>query len=375
MKILELTTYSAGGCGVWARVYREAQFFAEQGHRVEVFSSDYIKGSNDRAPRQEKRGSVLITRFPGVKLGGESFTYWNFRREALTYKPEVIIAHAYRHTHTTKALSIGKQLGIPVFLVTHAPFDRATTRSRLAKVAVFVYDYCIGKRTLPQFTKVIAITHWEVPFLRKLGLIDKKIAYVPNGLPEEFFTPLKKGGKGIVYTGRMAPIKNLETISSALSVLLSEQETLPSVVFFGPAEKEYLAALQNRIKIDGSEITIINKTFGPREQINELEKREIFILPSLSEGLPQSLLEAMARGKIVLASNNKGNKDVIKDGKNGFLFPVGDKKRLAERIKYITLLSQKGKEKIKKSARITAENYRWKVLGNRFLSLIKLHTK
>ncbi|MEK6858828.1 MAG: glycosyltransferase family 4 protein [Nanoarchaeota archaeon] len=375
MRILELTTYSAGGCGVWARVYRESQFFAEQGHRVEVFSSDFIKGSSERAPHKEKQGGVSITRFPGIKLGGESFTYWNFRRAALTYKPDVIIAHAYRHTHTTKALSIGKQLGIPVFLVTHAPFDRAATRSWVAGVAVFVYDACIGKRTLPKFTKIVAITRWELPFLRKLGLTDSKIAYVPNGLPEEFFIPLKKEGKGIIYTGRLAPIKNLETVSRALGFLHPEEETLPSVVFFGPAEREYLIALQNQIKADGTNITIINETFNQKEQINELDKHEIFILPSLSEGLPQSLLEAMARGKIVIASNNKGNKDIIKEGKNGFLFPIGNKKRLAERIKYIARLSQKAKDKIRKSARTTAENYRWKVLGEKFLSLIKLHTK
>lgn len=375
MKILELTTYSAGGCGVWARVYREAQFFAEQGHQVEVFSSDLTKGSSARAPSKEKIRGISITRFPGIRLGGESFTYWNFKRVALAYKPEVIIVHAYRHTHTTKALSIGKQLGIPVFLVTHAPFDRAATRSRLARGVVAIYDLCIGKRTLPQFTKVVAITRWELPFLRKLGLSDNKIVYVPNGLPEEFFTPLKKGGKGVVYTGRIAPIKNLETVSGALCFLLNEKKVPLPVVFFGPAEKEYLAALQKKIKADGANITIINKTFNSREQINELDKSEMFLLPSLSEGLPQSLLEAMARGKIVLASDNKGNKDVVINGKNGFLFPIGDKKLLAERIRYIIFLSQKEKDKIKKSARTTAEGYRWKLLGKKFLSLIKRHTK
>lgn len=375
MKILELTTYSAGGCGVWARVYREAQFFAEQGHQVEIFSSNFTKGSSIHATPREKIKGIAITRFQGIKLGGESFTYWNFSHAALKYRPDVIIAHAYRHTHTTKALSIGKRLGIPVFLVTHAPFDRATTRSWLARVAVKVYDSYMGKRTLPQFTKVVAITRWELPFLRKLGLTDSKIAYVPNGLPEEFFTPPKKEGKGIVYTGRIAPIKNLETVSGALRLLRHEKNAPLPVVFLGPAERDYLAALQHNIKVDGTNITLINKTFSSREQINELDKREMFILPSLSEGLPQSLLEAMARGKIVLASNNKGNKDVIIDGKNGLLFPIGDKKRLAERIRYIVHLPQKEKDKMKKSARTTAEGYRWQVLGKKFLSLIKLHTK
>ena len=375
MKILELTTYSAGGCGVWARVYREAQFFAQQGHRVEIFSSNFTKGSSVRAAPREKTKGISITRFPGIKLGGESFTYWSFSRAALKYKPDVIIAHAYRHTHTTKALSIGKRLGVPVFLVTHAPFDRTATRSWLARAAVEVYDSYIGKRTLPQFTSVVAITRWELPFLRKLGLIESKIAYIPNGLSEDFFTPLKKTGRGIVYTGRIAPIKNLETVSGALCFLRQDKNAHLPVVFLGPAEKEYLEALEKRIAQDNIRIHIDDEIYNAKKQINELDKHEIFILPSLSEGLPQSLLEAMARGKIIIASNNKGNADVIIAGHNGFLFPVEDEQALAQCIKKVINLSEEEKIKIRKAARATAEKYRWKTLGKKFLSLIKLHTK
>ena len=73
------------------------------------------------------------------------------------YKPDVIIAHVYRHIHTSKALKIAKKLKCKVFLVTHAPFVPGdTTRSFLSKIAVRFYDKFIGPGKLKRFDKVIA---------------------------------------------------------------------------------------------------------------------------------------------------------------------------------------------------------------------------
>ncbi len=121
MKILELATYSAGICGVGNRVKEESKRLIKLGHEVRFFSTNIEKGTNKIAPEKELMEGVLIQRFPAKKLGGESYTSWNFEDAAIAYKPDVIIAHAYRHTHTTRALSVGKKIGAKVFLVTHAP--------------------------------------------------------------------------------------------------------------------------------------------------------------------------------------------------------------------------------------------------------------
>ena len=56
-----------------------------------------------------------------------------------------------------------------------------------------------------------------------------------------------------------------------------------------------------------------------KDVLKELNKNDIFILPSLWEGLPISLLEAMYMRKICIVSNIIGNRDVIEEGKNGFV--------------------------------------------------------
>ncbi|MBI1973043.1 glycosyltransferase, partial [Candidatus Woesearchaeota archaeon] len=220
MKILELCHFSAGICGVWSRVKEEAKILAKS-HEVKIFSSNAVKGSKEIAPYRDKLDEIDIIRFPFRKFGGESFMAWDFEKEALDFKPNLIITHSYRHLHTTKALKIAKKINAKVFLVTHAPFVEDNnhqrvlrvlqpTRSILASIAVKLYDSLIGPRTINRFDKVIAITHWEMPYLEKLGCKKDSIAYIPNSVPEKFFkTKIKKfnADTRILFLGRISPIK------------------------------------------------------------------------------------------------------------------------------------------------------------------------
>ena len=62
----------------------------------------------------------------------------------------------------------------------------------------------------------------------------------------------------------------------------------------------------------------------------EMWRGRILVAPSRWEGSPYAVLEAVARGKKVIASNCPGNKDIIREDENGWLFPTGDAKALAE---------------------------------------------
>jgi glycosyltransferase involved in cell wall biosynthesis len=190
MKILELCDFSAGICGVWNRVREESVRLKERGYDVLVLSSNLTKGNDKIAEQEDEIKGVKIKRFSAKKLGGESFMSWfskETEREIINFKPDIIIAHSYRHPHTIKALRIGKKIGAKVFLVTHAPFARERNRTVIQNIIVLFYDMFIGKKTINNFDKVIAISKWEKTYLVKLGLEEEKIVYIPNGIPEEFF--------------------------------------------------------------------------------------------------------------------------------------------------------------------------------------------
>jgi glycosyltransferase involved in cell wall biosynthesis len=369
LKILELTNFSAGICGVWNRVKEESIRLAKKGYEVKIFSSNAVKGSNDIASNKDKIGKIQIERFPFKKLGGESFMSWDFEKYALNYNPDIIIAHCYRHLHTTKALKIAKKLEekgkkCKVFLVTHAPFDRSSTRSFFSKTIVWLYDLLIGRRIINRFTKVITITHWEEPFLLRLGLNKNNMKYIPNGIPKEFFKIKKSKEKNkIIFLGRISPIKDIETLISSIP-LVKDKSTILELV--GPYEKEYfrnLTKLINRLNLK-KRVVFPGPVFDIIKKIKMLDSARIFVLPSKSEGMPQALVEAMSRGKIVIASDNKAAKDLVINGKNGYLFKIGNSKELAEKINFAL---QNKKFKIPQNAAKFAKRFSW----SKILSLIE----
>jgi len=353
MKILELTNYSAGICGVWQRVKQESLLLSKD-HEVKIFSSNLTKGSDEIARSEEKLGKILIRRFPARKLGGESFMNWKFEQEAIDFKPDIIIAHSYRHLHTTKALKIAGKINCRVFLVTHAPFARK--RGLLQNLIVGLYDYFIGRKTINKFDRVLYIADWENKYLKKLGCKKSKTFYLPNGIPDQFFKQSKaKEQNTILFLGRISPIKDIETSIMAMSKIKNKNIGLEIV---GPRESIYFLNLKNLIKEKGLEnrIRFLAPIYNIKQKIIQIDSCKIFVLPSKSEGMPQSLIEAMARGKIVIASDNPGNKELIENKKNGFLFKVGDENDLANNIDKALLTSQ---SKIRKQAKKSVEKFSW----------------
>lgn len=370
MKILELTTYSAGGCGVFARVKQESELLVKRGYKVMIFSSNFEKGSNKIMPAEDKVENVQIKRFPAKKLGGESYMTWNFEEEALKFKPDLIIAHCYRHTHTHLALEIGKKVGAKVILVSHAPFAREKNRGLIGNIAVNLYDNLFGKRKIKKFDKIFAITKWEMPYLEELGVNKENIVYVPNGVNDNFFEKVaEKYEKNILYMGRISEIKQLETVIRALPMIKNNMKFR----IYGPAELaylEYLEELAENLKVT-DRLEVVKESYDKEKQIKELDKNLIFVLPSKSEGMPQTLIEAMARERIVIGSDNLGNKDLIKDGKNGFLFKNGDAKDLANKINKLLSMNKKEIDKIRKNARKSVEQFKWSKIIDKIEKLIK----
>ncbi len=374
LKILELTTYTAGVCGVSSRVLEEASLLAKQSHEVSIFSTNHVKGKpNEIAPAHEQRNKVTIRRFPARKLGGESFTSWHFEKEALALKPDVIITHAYRHTHTTRAIKIAKKLGIPCVLVTHAPFSTGNEqRSLPSKITVVLYDFFIAPRTLHHFAKVIAITHWELSHLHALGVPKEKITYIPNGIPALFFTQKhsQENSKKILFFGRLSPVKNLEIAIHALSLMKNLSATLELA---GPAELVYLTKLKSLVVSLHlqSRVSFTPALYGHKQKIHKLDSAHVFVLPSKREGMPQSLIEAMSRKKLVIASDNLGARELIKNNKNGFLFPIGNAQALATALDKAFSLPASEARAMQQAARASVEQFAWDIVIKKLEKLLK----
>ena len=95
---------------------------------------------------------------------------------------------------------------------------------------------------------------------------------------------------------------------------------------------------------------------GLNEKIKVIDEAKAFVLPSRVEGMPQALIEAMAREKIVVASNSQAIRDIIKDNHNGYLFEFDNPEDLARVIQKAT---SKFHQKIRLAARKKVELFSW----------------
>jgi glycosyltransferase involved in cell wall biosynthesis len=122
--------------------------------------------------------------------------------------------------------------------------------------------------------------------------------------------------------------KNFDTIIRAMSLIL---EKIPharfAIVGTGPMEAEY-HKLAEDLGISGAVWFL-----GQRNDVSRiLQCSNVFVQPSTVEGLSTVILEAMQQGVAVVATEISGNRELIQDGENGLLFPVGNEQQLAIKI-------------------------------------------
>ena len=166
-------------------------------------------------------------------------------------------------------------------------------------------------------------------------LVDKRfpperIVTLPNAVDTSRFQPrraLRTSGRALnaVFVGRLVPEKGLEGLFDAWRDAFGGRDDIRlQLVGGGPLEKD-LRERARRLGIAG-QIDFL----GHRDRVEEvLAGADLGVLPSLIEGLSNTLLEFMATGVPVVASRVSGSEDLIVPGRNGWLFPPQDVPALA----------------------------------------------
>lgn len=130
----------------------------------------------------------------------------------------------------------------------------------------------------------------------------------------------------LMSVGELTKRKNHMAVIEALACL-KEYDILYVVCGDGP--------MKARLRARAEELGVRErvKLLGFRKDIAELHKMaDIFVFPSLQEGLPVALMEAMASGLPIVASRIRGNEDLIQNNRGGYLVKAQDSKQLAEAI-------------------------------------------
>lgn len=229
-------------------------------------------------------------------------------------KPDIVHASLTLSPLDFLLPEICEELNIPLIATFHPPFDG---KRRNLKSGTQLFTYQVYAPFLANYDRVIVFSKLQRDFLIRLGVPTEKLAVIPNGVDEQKYYPaatsrLKSqfnAQRLFVYQGRIAPEKNVESLLRAWKQ--SNMGENSKLLMIGNG-----SLLSNLMPFYGAEYGIIWLGFIANEQqrIEILRGADVFILPSLLEGLSLSLLEAMSCGIACMATDAGADGEVLEDG-------------------------------------------------------------
>jgi glycosyltransferase involved in cell wall biosynthesis len=197
-------------------------------------------------------------------------------------------------------------------------FNKKGIKQYIKYLLRYVYIFIIELISYKMADRIIMTGDYDIPFIVKCFKLKRKlkknkIRLFYNYIDENLFKPAleKKKDKHVLFIGRLSYEKNLFNLLEAFKEL---DGFVLDIIGTGP-EEEKLKNKAKQIGINANFLGII-----PNNEIPEkLNQYQIFILPSLSEGNPKALLEAMSCGVACIGTNVKGINNIIKHKQNGYL--------------------------------------------------------
>jgi glycosyltransferase involved in cell wall biosynthesis len=237
-------------------------------------------------------------------------------------KPDLVHASLTLSPLDFRLPEICEDLKIPLVATFHPPFD---SKLRNLSSSTQFLTYQLYAPFLAQYDKVIVFSQLQRHLLVKLGVPRSRLVIIPNGVDVDKYSPGESSIKSqfnaerlFVYLGRIAPEKNVESLLKAWRHCEMGNECQLLIVGDGPLKP----SLQMNY---GKEYGINWLGFIADEmtRINILQAADVFILPSLVEGLSLSLLEAMACGAACLATDAGADGEVLEGGAGAILGTQG----------------------------------------------------
>jgi glycosyltransferase involved in cell wall biosynthesis len=354
MKILQVIPafYPAHAYGGTVEVaYRISRELVRRGHEVTVYTSDSLDKYHRLKSGVSEIDGIKVYYFKTLN----NRLAWNdrliftigilpqLRRNINSF--DVVHLHSYYTFLNIATHHYAKKHNIPYVLQAHGSVLPIFQKQRLKKFFNLFWGYRIIKDT----SKVIALTKTEAEQYKKMGVDENKIEIVSNGIDMPEYDNLPNRGKFrrkysigddekiILYLGRIHKIKGIDLLVETFSDLIKELNNV-RLIIAGP-DDGFLSTLKGQIE----DLKLGNKTLltGPLYERDKLEAyvdADVYVLPSVYETFPVTVLEACACGTPVIVTDRCDIAEFV-DGKVGYVIQ-NDKDQLRDVI--FKVLSDEG---------------------------------
>ena len=349
-----------------------AQCQLAEGHETAI----YCLTHPGRLAADAERAGIKVHSFE--KSGGPSpGIVLKIARQLRIDRPDVL--HSHNHLVHHYGVVAGKLAGVPVLVNTRHGSERimssSPTGSFVSTIPVDRRSDLIYRATLPFVDAVVLISEATRRFyVQHRGVPVSKARVILNGAHLEKFleSPAHPGGASprvrFGTAARLVPVKDHYSLLRAFATVIRDiPQAELAIAGDGPLRQE-LEAFTRKLNITDR----VNFVGALPDTPKFLSDLDIFVLSSLSEGMPISLLEAMAAGLPIVSTRAGGVDEVAIEGQNAFLAEPADVEGLAQAMMKMAKrpdlaeMGALGREKVKTGFRI--ENS-WAEYHKLFLSL------
>jgi glycosyltransferase involved in cell wall biosynthesis len=302
---------------------------------------------------------------------------WKIAQQLRHDRPDVL--HTHNHLVSHYGVVAGKLAGIPVIVNTRHRAEQvhvsSPEESRIDLESPDKTSDLIFKATMPWVDAVVLISESTRQFfVNHRGVPAKKARVILNGANLERFLlyPAQPGSElprvrfGIA--ARLAPAKDHFTLLRAFATVAKELPAAELQIAGDGPLRSRLETFTRELSL-ADRVTFLGALPDTAQFLNQLD---IFVLSSLSEGLPLAVLEAMAAGLPIVSTRAGGVDEAAIDGVNAYLANPGDASGLAEAMirmakqPDLAQMGAKGRETIQARFRIEQT---WQEYKNLFVSL------
>jgi len=238
-------------------------------------------------------------------------------RESLErLRPDVVHASLTLSPLDFRLPELCQQLGLPLVATFHPPFD-ANLRNITAGTQQLTYQ--VYAPSLARYDRVIVFSELQADLLERLGVPQERLAVIPNGVDTDTWTPAGGGShrdpgelrqgfgrrRVFLYMGRVSTEKNVEALLKAWR-LVRPRGCVLLIVGDGP--------LRSSLQTTDEDVVWWGYEADLHRRVALLQMAEVFLLPSLVEGLSLALLEAMACGKACVATDAGADGEALEGG-------------------------------------------------------------
>ena len=265
----------------------------------------------------------------------DPFVFWKFYKVVGRYQPDLIHTNCWMTSFYS--LPISRMKGVKLVngsmrnaftskLVRGLKGSNAWLRWHLERMLLRWSDYTIANSRAGLVSRGLQESNRNVVIYN--GFDFSRVENVGRNNP--FKTKKGWGDRKVVgMVGEFSKFKDYEMYLSAAQMVLSHRE---DVVFLAIGSGENLETIEKRVPIECEGI----KFLGMRKDVEEIVSCfDIGVLSSHSEGISNAIMEYMAFGKPVVATDTGGTRELVLDKRSGFLVPPGDPKALAENVEYL----------------------------------------